>query len=171
MAAPWQVVWDTVTAAGLQLEESATVGQYLGFIGFALAFGGAGFGTAALLRKRSGYSGGSGIAYESGEDPIGTPWVAFQARYYVVALLFLLFEVEIAFMFPYALALEGPNAVLAFLEGSAFVVVLGLGLVFAWAGGWLDWPGAIAATVKPWEGVVPKEAYRNVYRAGKTDLK
>ena len=82
-------------------------------------------------------------AYESGIDPIGGGWNQSHIRYYIFALLFLIFDVEAVFMFPWALQLEFFDSigrgVLALTEMIAFIVILLLGLVFAIRKGVLRW--------------------------------
>src|SRR3989304_9784416 len=77
--------------------------------------------------------------YECGEPASGSAWVNFNIRFYIVALIFIIFEVEIAFVFPVATAfrrwIESGNGVLAFVESLVFVGILFLGLVYAWAKG------------------------------------
>ena len=70
------------------------------------------------------------LTYESGESPEGLAWVRFHARYYLVALFFVLFDVEAALLFPWASAVRtlGPQG---FFGATAFIVVLMLG--WAWA--------------------------------------
>jgi NADH-quinone oxidoreductase subunit A len=85
--------------------------------------------------------------YESGEEPVGSPWPQFNIRFYVVALIFLLFEVEIVFMFPWATIYADKNiqqAVpawgwLSLGEMILFIVILAFGLVYAWRNGFLEW--------------------------------
>jgi NADH-quinone oxidoreductase subunit A len=88
--------------------------------------------------------------YECGEETIGSAWVQFDIRYYTVALVYVIFAVEIAFLFPWALvlkdALAGTGAaagtgigMFALVEGFLFVAILFLGLVYVWAKGDLDW--------------------------------
>ncbi len=77
-------------------------------------------------------------AYECGEVPYGSAWVRFNVGYYIFALLFLVFEVEVLFLFPWAVVLReiGP---LALVEGVIFLLILVFGLVFAWRKGYLVW--------------------------------
>jgi NADH-quinone oxidoreductase subunit A len=85
--------------------------------------------------------------YECGEPTIGSSWVQFDIRFYNVALLFIIFDVEVAFLFPWA-ASFGPlkaGRLPAIWEVLAFIVVLGLGYVFAWKKGDLDWIKSTAA--------------------------
>ncbi|MGC4114648.1 MAG: NADH-quinone oxidoreductase subunit A [Myxococcales bacterium] len=81
--------------------------------------------------------------YECGEKPIGSAWFNFNPRFYIVALVFVIFEVEIALMLPVALVFKkfvksGVGA-LAFFEILAFVLILVVGLAWVWAKGDLDW--------------------------------
>jgi NADH-quinone oxidoreductase subunit A len=78
------------------------------------------------------------IAYESGVDPVGTGWSQSQIRYYVFALLFVLFDVEAVFIFPWAVELE-TLGVFGLVEMIVFIVILALGLVYAWRKGVLRW--------------------------------
>jgi NADH-quinone oxidoreductase subunit A len=78
------------------------------------------------------------IAYESGVDPVGTGWSQSQIRYYVFALLFVLFDVEAVFIFPWAVQLE-TLGVFGLVEMIVFIVILALGLVYAWRKGVLRW--------------------------------
>jgi NADH-quinone oxidoreductase subunit A len=78
------------------------------------------------------------IAYESGVDPVGQGWSQSQIRYYVFALLFVIFDVEAVFIFPWATQLER-YAGFGLVEMGVFVFVLVLGLVYAWRKGVLRW--------------------------------
>jgi NADH-quinone oxidoreductase subunit A len=78
------------------------------------------------------------IAYESGVDPAGDGWSQSQIRYYVFALLFVLFDVEAVFIFPWATQLETYGG-FGLLEMAIFIFVLVLGLVYAWRKGVLRW--------------------------------
>lgn len=86
--------------------------------------------------------------YESGEAPIGNANVQFNVRFYVVALIFVLFEVELVFLFPWATVFGQKDLItqtnglwgwFAMTEMLIFVGILVVGLVFAWAKGYLDW--------------------------------
>ncbi|OJJ17830.1 NADH dehydrogenase [marine bacterium AO1-C] len=86
--------------------------------------------------------------YECGEDAVGNVWGHFNIRFYLVALLFVLFEVEILFLFPWATVFgqkelidgtQGQWGWFAFVEVFVFVGILALGLAYAWAKGYLDW--------------------------------
>ena len=78
------------------------------------------------------------INYESGVDPVGTGWSQSQIRYYVFALLFVMFDVEAVFIFPWAVKLDS-LAVFGLVEMLVFIVILTLGLVYAWRKGVLRW--------------------------------
>ena len=78
------------------------------------------------------------IAYESGVDPVGDGWSQSQIRYYVFALLFVMFDVETVFIFPWAVRLEALG-IFGLVEAAAFIVILALGLLYAWRKGVLRW--------------------------------
>ncbi len=76
--------------------------------------------------------------YECGEEPIGNPWVRFNIRFYTIALIFLIFDVEIVFLFPWAVIYK-ELGLFAFIEMVVFLLILILGYVYAWAKGDLEW--------------------------------
>jgi NAD(P)H-quinone oxidoreductase subunit 3 len=76
--------------------------------------------------------------YECGEEPEGPAWIRFHPRYYVVALVFVLFDVEAVFLFPWALSI-GKLGVLAIIDMLIFVGILMLGWVYALKKGALKW--------------------------------
>ena len=76
--------------------------------------------------------------YECGEDPIGDAWVRFPVSFYLIALVFVLFDVEAAFIFPWVLALP-KLGILAFVEMLIFLVILFLGWIYAFKKGALRW--------------------------------
>ena len=78
------------------------------------------------------------IAYESGADPVGHMWSQSQVRYYIFALLFVMFDVEAVFIFPWATNLEF-FGVFGLVEMFIFIAILLLGLVYAWRKGVLKW--------------------------------
>ena len=78
------------------------------------------------------------LTYESGVDPLGDLWTQSNIRYYVFALLFVLFDVEAVFIFPWATRLEVYD-VFGLVEMGIFIAVLGLGLLYAWRKGMLKW--------------------------------
>jgi len=108
--------------------------------------------------------------YESGEEPVGNANIQFNIRYYVVALVFVLFDVELVFLFPWATVFgqvrlinetNGSWGWFALTEAFLFVGILGLGLAYVWAKGYLDW-------VKPQPKIprvdtnVPADLYQRV---------
>jgi NADH:ubiquinone oxidoreductase subunit 3 (subunit A) len=76
--------------------------------------------------------------YECGVEPIGPPWVRFHAGYYVYALLFVIFDIETAFLYPWALV-YGQRGWFVFAEMIVFVLILLAGLAYAWKEGALSW--------------------------------
>ena len=77
-------------------------------------------------------------SYESGVDPVGNMWSQSQVRYYIFALLFVMFDVEAVFIFPWATRLE-VYGYFGLIEMFIFIFVLVLGLVYAWRKGVLKW--------------------------------
>jgi len=77
------------------------------------------------------------ITYESGVDPLGG-WGQAHVRYYLYALLFVMFDVEAVFIFPWAVRLEALG-VFGLIEMVVFIVILALGLLYAWRKGVLRW--------------------------------
>ncbi len=76
--------------------------------------------------------------YECGIETVGDSWVQFKAQYYVFALIFLVFDVETVFLFPWALTIK-QLPLFVVLEGVLFIAILVVGLVFAWRKGMLEW--------------------------------
>jgi NADH-quinone oxidoreductase subunit A len=108
--------------------------------------------------------------YESGEEPTGTAWTQFNIRFYIVALIFILFEVELVFLFPWATIFARKELIaetngqwgwFSLTEMVIFILVLALGLAYAWVNGLLDW-------IKPeqkesdFKSVIPKEFYDDI---------
>ncbi len=78
------------------------------------------------------------VNYESGVDPVGSMWGQSNVRYYIFALLFVMFDVEAVFIFPWATRLE-VYGVFGLVEMLVFIAILALGLVYAWRKGVLRW--------------------------------
>lgn len=108
--------------------------------------------------------------YESGEEPISSAWTQFNIRFYIVALIFILFEVELIFLFPWATVFSRKELIVetnglwgwfSFAEMVIFILVLALGLAYAWVNGLLDW---VKPEQKPsdFKSNVPKELYDKV---------
>jgi NADH-quinone oxidoreductase subunit A len=79
--------------------------------------------------------------YECGENPEGSPWVKFNIRFYVVALIFLIFDVEVVLLIPWALVYKAFGFG-GFMVGAVFLVLLGLGMAYEWRKGDLEWERA-----------------------------
>lgn len=93
----------------------------------------------ALFRPRNPYPAKT-MPYECAEDPVGDAHVRFDMRFYTAALIFIVFDVEIAFMFPWARVFQSfPDRGLAAWEGVVFMLILFLGLVYVWVKGDVDW--------------------------------
>jgi len=76
--------------------------------------------------------------YECGENPVGSAWVQFNIRFYVFALIFVVFDVEAVFLLPWATVFR-ELGVIAYLEGLAFVAILVVALAYVWRKGDLAW--------------------------------
>ncbi|WP_026672812.1 NADH-quinone oxidoreductase subunit A [Alkalihalobacterium bogoriense] len=76
--------------------------------------------------------------YESGVEPTGGSWVQFNVRYYMFALLFVLFDVETVFLYPWAVAYDDLG-IFALIEMIIFMVMLFIGLLYAWKKKVLTW--------------------------------
>ncbi len=76
--------------------------------------------------------------YECGEVPFGSSWVQFNIRFYVVALIFIIFDVEVALLYPWAVIFRRLGLV-AFVEAFVFIVILLAGLAYLWKEGDLEW--------------------------------
>lgn len=88
--------------------------------------------------------------YECGELPRGSSWVRFNIRFYLVALFFIVFDVEVVFLFPWAVVFKQLFPVpqlgaLVFWEMVIFLVILTIGLAYVWAKGDLDWVKGLVA--------------------------
>ena len=105
--------------------------------GAAVFFGVAPILLAAFIApKKPGLS--KQAPYECGLESQGDPWVQFNVQYYVYALLFVVFDVEVVFIYPWALIWKGLGPV-ALAEMALFIGILAIGLVYAWKKGVLEW--------------------------------
>lgn len=115
--------------------------QHYSFIGL-LALAAVFLGVAPLILARCVAPKKPGAAkqspYECGVESTGDPWVQFNVQYYVYALLFVIFDVEVVFMYPWALVWKGLGPVVLF-EMALFIAILGVGLIYAWRKGVLEW--------------------------------
>jgi NADH-quinone oxidoreductase subunit A len=105
--------------------------------------------------------------YESGEEPVTSAWPQFNMRFYIIALIFLLFEVELVFLFPWATIFAQKQIIqetnglwgwFTMIEMIIFILILALGLAYAWVNGFLDW---VKPDPKPtaFKSPVPKKMY------------
>ena len=99
--------------------------------------------------------------YECGIDPVGEGWSQTQIRYYIYAFLFVIFDVESVFLFPWGVVFErfGYAAV---VEMAIFILILGAGLLYAWRKGVLTWVGAEGA--RPHRAAIPLAPTRPLVR-------
>ncbi|SEL75845.1 NADH-quinone oxidoreductase subunit A [Parapedobacter koreensis] len=109
--------------------------------------------------------------YECGEEAVGSSWIPFNSRFYVIALVFLLFDVELVFIFPWATIFGRPELIGAdarwgwftLAEMAVFVGILIIGLVYVWRKGDLEW--VKPRTVLPRVNVnIPQSAYDRLNR-------
>ena len=104
--------------------------------------------------------------YECGENPEGSPWVKFNIRFYVVALIFLIFDVEVVLLIPWALVYK-VFGFGGFMVGAVFLVLLGLGMAYEWRKGDLEWervkivPPVIKKPVFSTEEIKEEEAVKS----------
>ncbi len=89
--------------------------------------------------------------YECGEVPFGSSWVQFNIRFYVVALIFIIFDVEVALLYPWAVVFQRLG-LLAFVEAFIFIVILMAGLAYLWKEGDLEWVRSLQKNSAPKEG-------------------
>ena len=142
-------------------------GTVLIFILGAITFVSVGLLVASIVRpKKPNYE--KLTTYESGEETIGNAWGQFNIKFYIVAIIFLLFEVEIIYLFPWAVIfgdkelIEGTDyawAWFAITEMFIFIFILALGLAFAWRKGYLDWVKPVNR-VSDFKSPIPTEAYQ-----------
>jgi len=108
--------------------------------------------------------------YECGEEAVGNAWGQFNVRFYIIALMFLLFEIEVVFLFPWATVfgnkelIEGTNGKwgwISLTEALIFVCVLVLGLAYAWKKGYLEWEKP-EPEIEHYTSPVPKALYEEV---------
>ena len=78
------------------------------------------------------------LSNDAMEEPEGSAWVQFNIRFYVIALIFLIFDVEVVFLFPWAMVFKDMGMV-AFVEMGIFLLILIVGLAYVWKKGDLDW--------------------------------
>ncbi len=107
----------------------------IGFIFFILLFG-------SLIRPKFSHNPIKQLPYESGEHLFTSAYVQFNIRFYLIALFFLIFDVELLFLYPVAAVFNEflkNNSLLVFIEFFLFIGILLLGLAYAWIKGDLEW--------------------------------
>ncbi len=96
-----------------------------------------------LLSPRHNKSGEKLVSYECGEVPEGSAWVKFNVRFYIIALIFIIFDVEVVFLFPWAAVyqqfIEQGDGLLVLIEVLLFILILLVGFAYVWVKGDLDW--------------------------------
>ena len=96
-----------------------------------------------IISPRHNKGGEKLTSYECGEVPEGSAWIQFNVRFYIIALIFLIFDVEVIFLFPWAVVFksltESGFGLLAFIEMFVFVIILVVGFAYVWVKGDLDW--------------------------------
>jgi NADH-quinone oxidoreductase subunit A len=109
------------------------------FVVVAIIFPFVALGLAWLLRPKKPNP-VKASTYECGIETIGDTWVQFRAQYYIYALVFVVFDIEAVFLFPWAVAYGNPGVTLwALFEAFLFLGILTIGLVYAWRKGALRW--------------------------------
>lgn len=126
------------------------------FVLFGIFFGLLALGIARLLRPHRP-SPAKLTTYECGELPSGPSWVRFNVRFYLIALFFIVFDVEVIFLYPWAVVFQQLRAVpglgvIVFGEMVLFLAILVVGLAYIWAKGDLDWIKSLSARPAAEEG-------------------
>ena len=78
------------------------------------------------------------MTYECGMEPVGDSWIQFRVQYYIYALMFVIFDVETVFIYPWAVGFR-KLGLLGFAEMAIFIAILAIGLVYAWKKKALEW--------------------------------
>src|SRR5881396_2081000 len=122
------------------------------FFALALVLCGLMLGLGILLRP-SNPSSGKLSTYECGEPPSGPAWINFNIRFYLIALVFVIFDVELAFVYPVSAVFRdciarGQGA-FALAEIALFIGILAVGLVYVWVKGDLEWLKRLPAEAQP----------------------
>jgi len=122
------------------------IGIFLfGIAGFAIAFGGLFLGW--LTRPKTPHP-EKGTPYECGEPAIGDSWVQFDLRFYTVALVFIVFDVEIALLWPWAVVFKEIGAP-AFWAFFVFFMLIAIPFMYEWKSGYLTWVRSSKAQERP----------------------
>ena len=108
------------------------------FLALGIGFVGSAFAVSWLLRPKVPENLAKNSPYECGEIVQGTSRVQFNVRYYLFALIFVVFDVEVLFIVPWAVVFR-QLGMAAYVEMVIFIVILALGLLYAWKKGALEW--------------------------------
>jgi NADH:ubiquinone oxidoreductase subunit 3 (subunit A) len=124
-------------------------GSVLLFLVVGLIFLGIVLFLSRLIQAKGAPGADKFIPYECGEVPEGSAWIRFNIRFYVIALIFIIFDVEIVFLLPWAVVFK-KLGMFAFVEGLIFIGILAVGLAYVWKKGDLEWvkPGDLEAMKK-----------------------
>lgn len=135
-------------------------GRILIFLLIGVVFTAGGLIASWVLRPRRPYP-EKLSTYECGEEPVGGSWVRLNIRFYVVALIFLIFDVEVVVLFPWAVVFKN-FGVFAFLEMVVFLAILVVGFVYVWVKGDLDWdkPSPRLPVYVKGKGIISEETER-----------
>ena len=109
------------------------------FLAMGIVFGVGAFFLGYVLSPKS-RGGDIGVAYECGVRPLGSSWIRFGLNYYIYALLFLAFDVDVLYLFPVAAYYPEATGLIAFWKVLIFLGILVLALVYFWAKGVFRWP-------------------------------
>ena len=112
-------------------------GAFFAFIIFSILFACAALITAFICRPKASYDKKTST-YECGMEPVGEGQINFNVKYYMFAILFIIFEVEALFLFPWAIVFK-KLGVFALVEAFIFILILFLGLFYAWKKDLLEW--------------------------------
>lgn len=118
-------------------QEISEFGKVFLFLAVGVIFVVLGFVTSRLIRPHRSYT-EKLTTYECGEEPKGSAWVQFNIRFYVVALIFIIFDVEVLFLYPWATIFKQVGGY-ALATGMIFLAVLALGLIYEWKKGYINW--------------------------------
>lgn len=122
----------------LQTSQLAQYIPILFLLAAAVGFAGGTLGVSVLLGKFAKSNKAKDTAYECGKDPIGEGTGRFSVKFYLVAMLFILFDIETIFLFPVAVQLKAFGT-FALVELGVFIVLLFVAFVYVWRRGALEW--------------------------------
>lgn len=112
-------------------------GTFFAFVAFSMLFAVAALVTAFICQPKDSYPNKT-TTYECGMEPIGDGQSGFSIKYYMYAILFIIFEVEALFLFPWAVVFKRLGF-FALMEAFIFIAILFLGLFYAWKKNLLEW--------------------------------